>query len=122
MKIRTRNYADWKLLKNGCRESVRCDDSDSEDAFSRILLPWIEQVRSSPEQTAVKTRCQRIEYANLSMDNSSPEQTATQSKMNVCRERNILDQTVIVTVSKDMQPRRKITSTKDTRYKNFVCE
>ena len=33
VKIRTRNYADWKLLNNGCRESVQCDDYDSEDAF-----------------------------------------------------------------------------------------
>ena len=32
-KIRTRNYADWKLLKNGCRQSATCDDSDDEDAF-----------------------------------------------------------------------------------------
>ena len=31
-KIRTRNYADWKLLKNGCRQSVTCDDSDDEDS------------------------------------------------------------------------------------------
>ena len=28
-----RNYADWKLLKNGCRESPPCDDSDSGGAF-----------------------------------------------------------------------------------------
>ena len=32
-KIRTRNYADWKLLKNGCRQLATCDDSDDEDAF-----------------------------------------------------------------------------------------
>ena len=33
VKICTRNYADGKLLKNRCRESVQCDDSDSEDEF-----------------------------------------------------------------------------------------
>ena len=27
-KIRTKNCADWKLLKNGCRQSATCDDSD----------------------------------------------------------------------------------------------
>ena len=32
-RIRTRNYADWKLLKDGCRHSATCDDSDDEDAF-----------------------------------------------------------------------------------------
>ena len=29
-KIRTRNYADWKLLKNGYRASVRYGESDGE--------------------------------------------------------------------------------------------
>ena len=33
VRIRTRNYPDWKLLKNGCRESPPCDDSDSGGAF-----------------------------------------------------------------------------------------
>ena len=33
VRIRTRNYADWKLLKYSCRESPQCDDSDSDDAF-----------------------------------------------------------------------------------------
>ena len=32
-RIRTGNYADWKLLKDGCRYSATCDDSDDEDAF-----------------------------------------------------------------------------------------
>ena len=32
-RIRTRNYADWKLLKDGCRHSATCDDSDDEDDF-----------------------------------------------------------------------------------------
>ena len=104
VKIRTRNYADWKLLKNGCKTHL-----------SRTLFQLTERVQNSPEQTAGKTQCQRIEYANLSMDKSSPEQRATQSKMNVCRERNSPQQTAtqskmnacrerIVTVNKDIQP------------------
>ena len=32
-RIRTRNYTDWKLLKDGCRQPPMCDDSDDEDAF-----------------------------------------------------------------------------------------
>ena len=39
LKIRTRNYADWKLLKNGCRESAPRDDSDNEDTFDPDALP-----------------------------------------------------------------------------------
>ena len=33
VKIRTRNSTDWKLLENGCRESLSCDYSDNEGAF-----------------------------------------------------------------------------------------
>ena len=33
VKIRTRNSTDWKLLENGCRESIPCDYSDNEGAF-----------------------------------------------------------------------------------------
>ena len=45
VRIRTRNYADWKLLKNGCRESPRGDDSDSDDAFEpdEVIIEGPEQ-------------------------------------------------------------------------------
>ena len=33
MRTRTRNNADWELLKNGCKESPPCDDSDGSGAF-----------------------------------------------------------------------------------------
>ena len=33
IRIRIRNYADWKILKHGCRQSVTCDSSEDEDAF-----------------------------------------------------------------------------------------
>ena len=39
LKIRTRNYADWKLLKNGCRASLPCDDSDNEDTINPDAVP-----------------------------------------------------------------------------------
>ena len=39
LKIRTRNYADWKRLKNGCRESAPRDDSDNEDTFDPDAVP-----------------------------------------------------------------------------------
>ena len=44
-RIRTRNYADLKLLKNGCGESPRCDDSDSDDAFEpdEVIIAGPEQ-------------------------------------------------------------------------------
>ena len=32
-KILTRNYADWKLLKDVCRQSATCDGSDDEDVL-----------------------------------------------------------------------------------------
>ena len=59
VKIRTRNYADWKLLKNGCRESVQCDDSDSEDAFEpdavTVDRAGSEQSRTDRGENAVPT-------------------------------------------------------------------
>ena len=59
LKIRSRNYADWKLLKNGCRESVQCDDSDSEDAFKpdavTVDRAGSEQSRTDRGENAVPT-------------------------------------------------------------------
>ena len=50
-RIRTRNYADWKQLKNGCRKSVTCDDSEDEDAFDPDVVPAGE-CRQSAEQAS----------------------------------------------------------------------
>ena len=38
-KIRSRNYAVWKFLKKGYRESVLCGKSDGEDAFEPDPVP-----------------------------------------------------------------------------------
>ena len=55
VRICTRNYADWKLLKNGCRESPRCDDSDSDDAFEpdEVIIEGPEQSLAGPSGDAV---------------------------------------------------------------------
>ena len=82
-KIQTRNYADWKLLKNGCRQSFPCDESDNEDAFDPYAVP-ADECRQGAEQPS---------------EDRDPEQRH-------------------VTCDR---PRRKTTSTKDTRYKDFIC-
>ena len=98
-KIPTRNYADWKLLRNECRESVQCDDSDSEDAFKSDAVTvdraGSEQSRTDSGENAVPT--DRIREPQCRQEQS-------RAKMNVCRERNIPDQTAIVTVKKDRGP------------------
>ena len=91
LKIRTRNYADWKLLKNGCRESLPCDDSDNEDTFDPNAVPADNSGESlqGPEQTATLVK-------------SSPEQTATRAKMKVGRAQSSPDQSL--TQNKDLRP------------------
>ena len=59
VKIRTRNYTDWKLLKNGCRDRFRVMTLTMKTHLSRTLFQLIERVRNSPEQTTVKTRWTR---------------------------------------------------------------
>ena len=83
-KIRNRNYADWKLLKNGCRQSATCDVSDDEDAFD-------------PDEVVADERLLRAEQPNYSGD--------TEQRWAI-RDR----------------PRRKTTSTKDSKYKDFICD
>ena len=55
VRIHTRNYANWKLLKNGCRESPRCDDSDHDDAFEpdEVIIEGPEQPVAGPSGDAV---------------------------------------------------------------------
>ena len=83
-KIRTRNYADWKLLKDGCRESATCDDSDDEDAFD-------------PDEVVTDERLVDAEQPNNSGD--------TEQRWAI-----------------HDRPRRKITSTKNSKYKDFICD
>ena len=83
-RIRTRNYADWKLLKDGCRHSATCDESDDEDAFD-------------PDEVVVDEHQQGAEQ---------PKDTDDMEQRWAIRDR----------------PRRKITSTKDSKYKDFICD
>ena len=112
VKIRTRNYADWKLLKNGCRESVQCDDSDSEDAFEpdavTVDRAGSEQPGSDRGENAVPTDRIREPQHGQQQPRAHPrsDHDSDREQRHAARDR----------------PRRKITSTKDTRYKNFVCE
>ena len=50
---------DWKLFKDGCRELVQCDDSDSEDAFEpdavTVDRAGSEQYRTDRGENAVPT-------------------------------------------------------------------
>ena len=82
--IRTRNYADWKLLRDGCGHSATCDESDDEDAFD-------------PDEVVVDEHQQGAEQPK---DSDDAEQRWA------IRDR----------------PRRKITSTKDSKYKDFICD
>ena len=54
-KIRTRHYADWKLLKNRYRQPAKCDDSDDEDAFD-------------PDEAVADERLQGTEHPHDSGD------------------------------------------------------
>ena len=83
-RIRTRNYADWKLLKDGCRHSATCDESDDEDAID-------------PDEVVVDEHQQGAEQPK---DTDDTEQRWAKSD----------------------RPRRKITSTKDSKYKDFICD
>ena len=49
VRIRTRNYADWKLLKYGCMESPPCEDSDVELEVVTINRPC--ESPQDPEQS-----------------------------------------------------------------------
>ena len=58
-RIRTRNYADWKLLKDGCRHSATCDESDDEDAFYlqmqvEEILIWGKKTKEKPANFATR--------------------------------------------------------------------
>ena len=67
VRIRTRNYADWKLLKNGCRESPPCDDSDVEPEVVTIDRPCEPpQGLEHPRAARVGMQCQRTDPVNHS--------------------------------------------------------
>ena len=122
VRICTRNYADRKLLKNGCRESPRCDDSDSDDAFEpdEVIIEGPEQPLAGPSGDAVPAdrsseSRQGHEQPRANSDTAEYEsrQRSRQpgSDRDTERRHTPLD-----------RPRRKTRSTKDTKYKDFICE
>ena len=83
-RIRTKNYADWKLLKDGCRQSATCDDSEDKDAFD-------------PDEIVGDEHLQGAEQ---------PKDSGDTEQRWALRDR----------------PPRKITPTKDSKYKDFICD
>ena len=79
-KIRTRNYADWKLLKHGYRESVPPQEVRNDPGAAE---PAEQEVANEPGAVEPVERPDCVTGA---------------------------------------RPRRKIISTKDTIYKDFICD
>ena len=52
-KTRSRKYADWKLLKHECRQSITCDNSMNEDAFDPGEVSTDECLQDSREKHQV---------------------------------------------------------------------
>ena len=116
LKIRTRNYADWKLLKNGCRESLPCDDPDNEDTFDPDAVPADNSGESlqGPEQSrADGDTGEEQSRADGDTGEDESRQRAEQPRSDPDTEQG--------PASCD-RPRRKITSTKNIRYKDFICD
>ena len=125
VRIRTRNYADWRLLKNGCRESPPCDDSDVEPEVVTIGSPCEpfqgpEQSRADLGGDAVRAdRSTELQQgheqpeANSDAGEYASRQRAGQPEpdRNPERRHGSWDRT-----------RRETKSTKDTIYKAFIYE
>ena len=106
VRIRTRNYPDWKLLKNGCRNHLRVMILTAVMHLNRTRLQLIGHVnplntQSNPERVGMQ--CQRTDPVNYDEVMSSQEQTATQLNTRVGRDLGSPDQTVAQ--SEDMRPR-----------------
>ena len=101
-KIRTRNYSDWKLLKNGCRQSAACDNSDNEDAFDL--------------DEAVAD--EGLQGAEPDLD---PEEAVANEGLQVAEQRNDRGDREQRWAIRD-RPLRKTMSTKDSKYKDFNCD
>ena len=107
-KIRTRNYADWKLLKNGCRQSATHDDSDDEDSFD-------------PDEAVAGERLQDAEQTNDSGDTEQRRAISDWPRLQGAEQPSDGGDTENRWAIRD-RPRRKTTSTKDTKYKDFICD
>jgi len=111
LKIRTRNYGDWKLLKNGCRESAPCDDSDNEDRFDPDAVP---ANNSGPEQSRAD--------GDTGEEQSRADEDTGEDECRQRAEHPRSDRDTKQGPASCDRLRRKITSTKNTRYIDFICE
>ncbi|XP_044176587.1 uncharacterized protein K02A2.6-like [Acropora millepora] len=118
VRIRTRNYADWKLLKYGCRESPPCEDSDVELEGVTIDMPCESGADSGgdaaqPDRSSELPQGQEQPAANSDTGEYASRQRDGQPEpdRNTERRHGSWD-----------RPRRKTRSTKDTIYKDFICE
>ena len=136
VRIRTRNYADWKLLKNGCRESPRGDDSDSDDAFEpdEVIIEGPEQSLAGPSEDALPADSS---LAGPSGD-AVPADRSSKSRQGHEQPKANSDTAEYESGQRSRQPgsdrdterrhasldrpRRITRSTKDTKYKDFICE
>ena len=122
VRIRTRNYADWKLLKNGCRESPRCDDSDSDDAFEpdEVIIEGPEQSLAGPSGDAVpadRSSESRKGHEQPRANSYTAEYDSRQRSRQPGSDRDTERSHAPLD-----RPRRKTRTTKDTKYKDFICE
>ena len=122
VRIRTRNYADWKLLKNGCRESPPCDDSDSDGVFELD-----EVIIEGPEQSLAGSSGDAVPGDRTSESRQGHEQPIANSDIVEYESRQRSGQPGSDRDTEQRQapsdrPRRKTRSTKGTKYKDSICE
>ena len=122
MRSRTRNYADWKLLKNGCRESPRCDDSDSDDAFEpdEVIIEGPEQSLAGPSGDAVPADRSSESRQGHELPRANSDTAQYESRQRSWQPGS--DRDTERTHAPLDRPRRKTRSTKGTKYKDFICE
>ena len=91
--IRTRNYANWKLLQNGCKESVPWDDSDNEGTFD-------------PDAVLADNSGESLQRSEQSREDGDAEEDEFRQRAEQPRSGRDIEQVI---ASCD-RPRRKITS------------
>ena len=117
VRIRTRNYAYWKLLKSGCRESPLCDDSDSDDAYEPD-----EVIIEGPEQSLAGSSGDAVPADRSSESRQGHEQPRENSDTVEYESRQRSDRDTEQRQAPSDRPRWKTRSTKDTKYKDFNCK
>ena len=108
--------------KNGCRESPRCDDSDSDDAFEpdEVIIEGQEQSLAGPSGDAVpadRSSESRQGHEQPRANSDTAEYESRQRSRQPGSDRDTERRHAPLD-----RPRRKTRSTKDTKYKDFICE